>query len=140
LVQRYFIRIFSVRFNQCKGLDGTTIEIQILHKNKAILQPSSIDLLLDKNRSLSSNNAIKASFVKKIREQIVSPVPEKRKVVPDIYNLLSISFKQPYKVEFRVYDDAVAYRISTSFKDSTYVNNEVAEFVFPGKPSAYFQK
>jgi alpha-glucosidase len=51
---------------------------------------------------------------------------------------LSIEFKQPFRVEFRVYDDGVAYRILTQFKDSITVKNEIAEFNFPGRPSAYF--
>lgn len=117
---------------------GKQLRYQVLYDNKMLLEPSSVDLLLDKNRSLSSGNAIKSSSVKKIRKQIISPVPEKRRVIPDVYNVLSIVFKQPFKVDFRVYDDGVAYRISTLFKDSVYVNNEVAEFVFPGSPSAYF--
>jgi len=117
---------------------GKQLTYRISHDNKTILEPSSIDLLLENNRSLSLNNAIRYCSVKKIKEQIISPVPEKRRIIPDVYNLLSIAFRQPYKVEFRVYDDGVAYRISTLYKDSIYIKNEVAEFSFPGKPSAYF--
>ncbi len=117
---------------------GKQLQYQVSYNNKPILTPSSIDFLLDKNRALSSNNAIKSSSVKKIREQIVSPVPEKRRIIPDVYNVLSVAFRQPFKVDFRVYDDGVAYRISTMFTDSIYVNNEVAEFAFPGSPSAWF--
>ena len=119
---------------------GKQLNYRILYKNKTILETSSIDLLLDNNRSLSANSAIRSSSVKKVNEQIVSPVPEKRKIIPDVYTLLSIVFRQPYKVEFRVYDDGVAYRILTMFKDSIYVKNEVAEFSFPGKPSVYLPK
>ncbi|MEP6596545.1 MAG: glycoside hydrolase family 97 catalytic domain-containing protein, partial [Ginsengibacter sp.] len=110
----------------------------ISYDNKIILEPSLIDLVLENNRSLSLNNPIKSSSLKKIREQIISPVPEKRKIIPDVCNILSIAMKQPFRVEFRAYDDGVAYRISTLFKDSIYIKNEVAEFSFPGKPSAYF--
>ncbi len=92
------------------------LKYQVLYDNQAILAPSSIDLLLDKNRSLSLNNAIKSSSQKEVREQIMSPVPEKRRIIPDGYNVLSVSFKQPYKVDFRVYDDGVAYRMSTILK------------------------
>jgi alpha-glucosidase len=112
----------------------------ISYNNITILNPSSIDLLLENNRSLSLNNSIRSSSVKKINETIISPVPEKRSVIPDVYNLLSITFRQPYKVEFRIYDDGVAYRISTLYKDSIFIKNEVAEFAFPGKPSLYFPK
>ena len=119
---------------------GKQLTYCISHDNKTIMEPSSIDLLLENNRSLSFNNAIRTSSVQKIKEQIISPVPEKRKIIPNVYNLLSVSFRQPYKVEFRVYDDGVAYRIFTLYKDSIYIMNEVAEFSFPGKPSAYFPK
>jgi alpha-glucosidase len=43
-------------------------------------------------------------------------------------------------VEFRVYDDGVAYRIHTAFKDSIKVMHEVATFSFPGSPFAYFPR
>jgi alpha-glucosidase len=117
---------------------GAQLNYTISFDHKTILETSAIDLLLDKNRALSVNNRIRSSSVKKINEQIIAPVPEKRKIIPDIYNLLSIRFRQPYQVEFRVYDDGVAYRISTFFKDSIYVKNEIAAFFFPGKPSAYW--
>ncbi len=116
---------------------GKQLTYTISYDNKTILKPSGIDLLIENSRALSVNNHIRSSAVKKISEQIISPVPEKRRIIPDIYNLLSIGFKQPFKVEFRVYDDGVAYRISTLFKDSLYIRNEVAEFSFPGKPSIY---
>lgn len=116
---------------------GKQLTYNISYNNKTILEPSSIDLILKNNRSLSLNNSIRSSSVKKISEQIISPVPEKRKIIPDVYNLLSIVFKQPFKVEFRIYDDGVAYRILTLYKDSVYIENEIAEFCFPGNPSVY---
>jgi alpha-glucosidase len=119
---------------------GNQLSYCISFNDKTILAPSLIDLKLENNRSLTINNAIRSTSVKKIKEQINSPVPEKRKIIPDVYNLLSISFRQPYKVEFRVYDDGVAYRILTLFKDSIIIKNETAEFSFPGKPYAYFPK
>ena len=114
------------------------LKYSISYHDRSILLPSSIDMLLVNKQDLSYNNAIRSAKVKKINEQIISPIPEKRKIIPDIYSLLSVSFRRPYIVEFRVYDDGVAYRIITLFKDSIYVENEVAEFSFPGKPSAYF--
>jgi alpha-glucosidase len=117
---------------------GTQLYYSVSFDHKTILETSAIDLLLDKNRALSVNNRIRNASVKKVSEQIIAPVPEKRKIIPDIYNLLSIRFTQPYQVEFRVYDDGIGYRISTFFKDSIDVKNEVASFAFPGGPSAYW--
>lgn len=114
------------------------ITYEVSHNNKIIIAPSLIDLVLSDNRSMSLNASIKSSSVKKIAEQIVSPVPEKRRIIPDVYNLLSLVFRQPYRLEFRAYNDGVAYRILTAFKDSIIIKSEVAEFMFPGQPSAYF--
>lgn len=117
---------------------GNQLYYCISYENNAILKPSSVDMMLENNHSLAINNAIQSHSVKNIKEQIISQVPEKRKIVPDVYTLLSISFRQPYKVEFRIYDDGVAYRILTFFRDSISIKNETAEFSFPGKPCVYF--
>ncbi|CAN5397408.1 glycoside hydrolase family 97 protein [soil metagenome] len=114
------------------------LQYEVLMGDEVIIKPSAIDFLLNKNRSLSANNSIQSSSIKKVNEQIISPVPEKRKLIADVYNQLSVAFKQPYKVEFRAYDDGVAYRILTQFKDTILVDNEVAEIRFPGTPSAWF--
>src|ERR1700730_15552964 len=115
-----------------------SLHYRIYNKEKPILEPSEIDMLLANNNSFSLNNAIKSYTVKKESRKIISPVPEKRKNIHDEYNLMSIEFTQPYKIEFRVYDDGVAYRFLLHFKDSVIVQNELAEFHFPGNPSAYF--
>ena len=110
----------------------------VYYKNKLIVSPSAVDMILTNGKSFSLNNRIKSSSLKKESQQIISPVPEKRKNIPDVYNELSIQFKQPYKMQFRVYDDGVAYRFLTLFKDSIVIRNEVAEFHFPGSPAAFF--
>lgn len=117
---------------------GNQLSYSVSYNGRTILESSSIDLIPENNHSLGMNNAIRSSSVKNIKEQIISPVPEKRKIIPDVYSLLSISFRQPYKVEFRVYDDGVAYRILTFFRDSICIKNEIAGFSFPGKPFVYF--
>ncbi len=117
---------------------GKNLQYRIYHKKAAILDPSDIDMILANNKSFSINNSIKSFAVKKETHQIISPVPEKRKIIKDVYNELTIQFRQPYKIEFRVYDDGVAYRFLTQFKDSVTIENEVAEFHFPGAPAAYF--
>ncbi|MEO6290197.1 MAG: glycoside hydrolase family 97 protein [Ginsengibacter sp.] len=117
---------------------GRSLNYRIDFNGESILNPSEIDLLLTNNQSFSFNNRVKSHSIKTVSDVIISPVPEKRKKIPDNYNLATIVTRQPYKVEFRVYDDGVAYRFVTSFKDSITVQNEIAEFNFPGKPSAYF--
>ena len=114
------------------------LEYRIYENSVSILEPSNANLLLSNNQSFSINNSIRSHSIKKVTNEIISPVPEKRKKIKDDYNLISIVFKKPYKVEFRVYDDGVAYRFITSFKDSVTVQNEVASFHFSTSSAAYF--
>jgi alpha-glucosidase len=113
------------------------LKYRVYENGISIVQTSEADLLLNNNQSFSFNNSIKSHTIKAIKNEIISPVPEKRIKIKDDYNLLSIVFKQPYKMEFRVYDDGIAYRFITSFKDSITVQNEIASFHFPDSSSAY---
>lgn len=114
------------------------LKYRVYENGNSILEPSEIGMVLKNNISLFSKNQIASHSVKKISGQIISPVPEKRKLIADNYNLLSINFRKACKIEFRVYDDGLAYRFLTSFRDSIIVNNEVADFHFPNQPEVYF--
>lgn len=114
------------------------LQFRILLNGQVILNPSDIDFVPEKQPALSVNPRIKSSTITEVRELIEVPVPEKRKTIRDHYNLLRIRFRLPYELQFRVYDDGVAYRILTGFKDSLVVKQELARFNFPGDPSGYF--
>lgn len=115
-----------------------TLAYTVYHKGILIVAPSFIDMLLANGNHFSVNNSVKGSSQISKSEQIISPVPEKRKLIQDRYNELSIQFKKPYTIQFRVYDDGVAYRFLTRFKDSITIQNEIANFRFPGTPAAFF--
>ncbi|MCW3106684.1 MAG: alpha-glucosidase [Segetibacter sp.] len=106
----------------------------IKYEGSIILQPSNIDLTLDNGTSLSNDLSIAHKSVQSFNETIISPVPEKRRQVQDNYNQLTLQFRQPFTLLIRVYNDGVAYRLVTRFKDSIVIKNELAEFTFnPGK-------
>ena len=123
---------------QVKVWMDKTLNYCIYSNGKMVLMPSVADMLLNNTQSFSIDNRITSHALKSVTNEIISPVPEKRKKIKDVYNLLNIAFKKPYKVEFRVYDDGVAYRFLTSFKDSITVQNEIASFHFAAATAAYF--
>lgn len=114
------------------------IRYGVTFDGREILAPSVIDLKLRGHAALSAHAAVGHTDRRTVRQQITVPVPEKRRVIADRYNSLRVFFRQPYILEFRAYDDGVAYRLSMAFPDSVVVDSETAEFRFPGHPGAYF--
>ena len=106
------------------------ISYTVKYNDELILLPSIIDLSIAGKKSLSEKIRITGTQIETVDDTIVSPVPEKRKFIRNHYTQLRIQFAQPYTLLFRVYDDGVAYRIITGFKDSITINNEEAIFSF----------
>jgi alpha-glucosidase len=98
--------------------------------DEIILQPSVIDIELSNSKKLSDDLSIRSTQTHLVSEIIISPVPDNRKSIPDIYNELIIQFRQNFSVAFRVYNDGVAYRIISRFKDSITIKKETASFQF----------
>ncbi|HKO81774.1 MAG TPA: glycoside hydrolase family 97 N-terminal domain-containing protein, partial [Chitinophagaceae bacterium] len=110
----------------------------IFYENKILLLPSAINMILTDGTELSGKIVFKKTTTRYNNSVIVSPVPEKRKNIPDIYNELTIRFKQSLSIIFRVYNDGVAYRFVSHFKDSIVIKNETASFNFPATHLFYY--
>ena len=110
---------------------GHTLSYNIVADNLLVLQPSVIDLELTDGGKLSGKLAVESTALTTVDQNIISPVPEKKKNINDHYNQLTIRFKQAFSVIFRVYNNGVAYRIGTRFKDSIFIKQETAGFRFP---------
>lgn len=110
----------------------------ISSNNRALLQNAVIDLELAGGNRLSADLAVAAVQQRQVRSSITSPVPEKRRLIPDRYNEAEIRFEKPYSVIFRAYDDGVAYRIVTHFTDSITISKETALFRFAQNGKAWY--
>ena len=105
--------------------------------DKPIINESLIDMQLSNGTALSKNLKIKSTKKKSINEVIVAQVPVSRKNIPNICNELEINFKNNFAVIFRAYNDGIAYRVATYFKDSIIVQNETAQFNFSNSAHAW---
>jgi alpha-glucosidase len=123
----------EVRIQQTRQLT-----YDVFSEKNALLQGSVIDLELANGSRISANLAIQSVKRSEVRTEIVPVVAEKRRTIPDRYNQVEIRFRQPYSLLFRVYDDGVAYRIVTHFKDSITVKNETAFFNFPATGKIWY--
>ncbi|RRA98104.1 glycoside hydrolase family 97 protein [Larkinella rosea] len=117
---------------------GPAITYRVYYQNRLIVASSEIDLVLQDGQKLSARAGKPKFTTRQNRGQIVSPVPEKRKVIPDVYQELTVDLRNSFSLIFRAYNDGVAYRIVTAFKDSITVKNETARFQFPENHRLYF--
>ncbi|MDF1560572.1 MAG: glycoside hydrolase family 97 protein [Bacteroidales bacterium] len=93
-------------------------------------------MLLEGVRMPGNRPAVMRSITTRVREMLVPLVPHKNSMVPDNYNALSLRFRGGYSMEFRVYDDGVAYRFVTAMKEEVTVENEIFAFSMPAGTQA----
>lgn len=111
------------------------LSMSIYDSGKELLSPSPIGLVFDAGSSYKSE--IKKSKIKKnIREMIEAPFHHTPKY-ETIYNELLLELKGNIQIEFRVYDDGVAYRYLTKNKKESIINDEIFELNLPGDPIVY---
>ena len=101
---------------------------------QAIIVDSPVSLTLEDGKVLCTGS--RPSARKSSSDNLVSTVVYKKAEVRDCYNALTLKYKN-YDVEFRAYDDGLAYRFVTDFKKPFKVASEQASFNFAGDFSAW---
>jgi alpha-glucosidase len=114
------------------------ITISIVHNGQVVLFPSSISMELLPARVLGQNAEVKGTTPKSVKSTIEPVVAEKRKIIPDIYNELTIQFKGEYGLKIRAYDDGVAYRFITSIPGTIKVKSEELSLDLSPSDSVWF--
>jgi alpha-glucosidase len=115
---------------------GDVIQYAVSLNGKEIITPSPISMTLE-NEVFGKNAKVRRDRVISVKEEIIPVVARKNKVVPDVYNQLTLSF-QDYNLHFRAYDEGVAYRWEITRKGPVKVINEQATFTFPDDHQVWF--
>lgn len=116
---------------------GTNTTYQVDFDGKRILDPSPISMTFDNGASIGRNMKVK-DVIKDSSDKIITPViRQKSASIRDNYNSMKL-LSDGYNIEFRVYDDGLAYRFHTDFPDSLKVLSEEATFCFPADFDALF--
>jgi len=114
-----------------------SIYYSVAVNNNPIISPSSIALLTN-TTALGLHSNVSKQVTRTVKGNIINPVPFKRKNIPDHFNEVTLNFREKFALIFRAYDDGVAYRFQTFFKDSLVVKNEIANFSFDPNTVIYF--
>ena len=104
--------------------------------NTEIISPSAISLSID-NEELGQNAKVKKAKTTSVDEVLTPVLPRKYAEIDDKYNQLTLSFKG-YNLQFRAYDEGVAYRWEVDKKEHFKVNGEKVTFAFPADHNVWF--
>jgi alpha-glucosidase len=95
----------------------------VSHEKDVVLAPSPMSLTLDENEILGKNAVVLNSKKETVDASFDSPY-YKKKSVKNNYNQLTLSFKNDFSIEYRAFDDGVAYRFITKKKKDITVKSE----------------
>ncbi len=116
---------------------GEQITYTVLLNEQILLAPSVIAMTVD-GKALGISAKLKKVYREFIDETLTPVVRQKSAKIEDRYRSMRLSFKQPFDLEFRVYDDGVAYRFITRYKGSVEVESETVEYRFANDYSIWF--
>ena len=114
------------------------IYYSIDYNGDVLLKDNTLQLTL-RNQVLGENPKLRRQKRTSVDEQLTPIVPLKYSKVNNRYNQLLLTFKD-YAVEFRAFDDGVAYRFITSQKGDVEVMNEEFAINFPSDYLLHLQQ
>lgn len=95
----------------------------ISYNNEILLENNFLGLHL-RNEVLGQNPKLSGQKTNKVNEILTPVVPLKFSSVKNEYNALLLNFKGDYSIEFRVFNDGIAYRFITNKKEDVEVLGE----------------
>ncbi len=107
-----------------------SIKYSLLKDGNILIEPSEIMMEIADGVKLGSNPKLVGNKTKIVNEILNPVVNQKFASISDNYEELTLTFAGNYRIIFRVYDDAIAYRFSTSLPGKIKVMNEQSEFNF----------
>jgi alpha-glucosidase len=119
---------------------GTDIKWNATLDGKELFNATKIAMILDNGKVLGLNEKVKKTALTQINEILKPVVANKRSEIPDNCNVLYITFASGFSIQFRAYNDGVAYRFETGFKEEITVKNEVSEYQFPAGSGAWYPR
>ena len=117
---------------------GTDIKWSATREGKEIINNSKIAMILANGKILGENEKVRKAAVSQLNDIIKPVVANKKSEIIDNCNILTITFSSGFSLQFRAYNDGVAYRFETSMKDEITVKNEISDFIFPAGSHSWY--
>lgn len=116
------------------------VSIRVLQEKDILFAVRDIYLNTDQGYFPSKFPKVRSAKKKSVDRMVVPEIKEKRSVIAEQYNEVSLLFADKAKLEIRLYDEGMAYRMSTDCKGELTVWDEAADFVFDSSSTLFFQQ
>jgi len=108
---------------------GKNISFSVTHENTEVVTNSSVSVILDNEKIWGKDPVLKNKKTQSINREVQSSL-YKKSVIKDIYNELVLNFRGNYSLIFRAYNQGVAYRFRTDYKEEMIIVNEEVNLRF----------
>lgn len=109
---------------------GEQLSYDITYQHELLLKHCRLGMQVN-GKDLGTRPKLKTATRKSIKEVLNPSVPYKFSTIKNEYNRLLLKFSANYSVEFRAYNDGVAYRFITHSRGDAEVANETLSINFP---------
>jgi alpha-glucosidase len=124
--------------NSIKVTVGPDIKWSASRDGRTIIMDSKIAMILENGTVLGENEKVRKVTMSSINEIIRPVVANKKSEIADNCNILVISFNSGFSLQFRAYNDGIAYRFETALKNEITIKNEVSDLVFPSESHVWY--
>ncbi|MFA9390076.1 MAG: glycoside hydrolase family 97 protein [Prolixibacteraceae bacterium] len=115
---------------------GSQLSFSVYSGNKCLLAPSVFGLEIIDGETLGKDVEVKTNVLKDVNTTFKA-INYRRSTIVNNYTEFSMYCRRNFSVEFRVYNDAIAYRFVLAQKNDIYIKNEIANFNFPNDYMAF---
>lgn len=98
----------------------------------------NINLETNQGKLFDETTTVVNHTIQQHKKTLRVTVPVKSAEIEDYYNELTLYLSNGNHLVFRVYDDGLAYRFSTDFKDDVEIKNEILSIEFPAQTHCWF--
>ena len=116
--------------------DDDFLKYSVTHGNTVIIKDSPISMELSDGKVLGAAPVVRSFKNESVNETIKADF-YKKEHIENNYNELTLNFKGYYNIQFRAYDDGIAYRFCTKFPKPIIVVNENITYNFDNDYTAY---
>ena len=124
----------NIKIEVTAGKDMLTYSVS--HNNTTVIADSPITMELGNGNVLGKNPIIK-SYKHNSNDKLIKSDFYKKEFVEDYYNELTLFFRSNYNIQFRAYNDGVAYRFCTRFPNPITIVKEDVTYNFADDHTIY---